>query len=252
MTAPRALLSSDWNQCLAPCGPFDCIAFHHPELRLPLEAVFREYTGNRLPLAVAVERIRGLLPDPLSAEQMDAYLKEAFTAYTGVPELIRWCRRQGVLFMINTTGMIGYFQRVFALGLLPPVAAISAHPMIRYAPSNTDPPMVYELLETTGKGPNTEREARRNAIPAAGVIVMGDSGGDGPHFAWASRAGARRVASMTKPSLSAYCSREGIGIDRHFGPVYAEGEKADPRREMQADFQKLIPEIERLLAGSDM
>ncbi len=37
----RAILSSDWNECLAPCGPFDLIAFNYPEHQEALTAVFR-------------------------------------------------------------------------------------------------------------------------------------------------------------------------------------------------------------------
>jgi hypothetical protein len=28
----KAIVSSDWNECLAPSGPFDFISFNHPEL----------------------------------------------------------------------------------------------------------------------------------------------------------------------------------------------------------------------------
>jgi hypothetical protein len=29
----KGMISSDWNECLAPCGPFDPIAFAYPELK---------------------------------------------------------------------------------------------------------------------------------------------------------------------------------------------------------------------------
>jgi len=247
MPSHRALFSSDWNQCLAPCGPFDCLAYHHPQLQPELEVVFKQYTGNRISLGEAVRRIGEFLPAPLSEAQMDAYLEKSFAVYRGVPELIEWCASERILFMINTTGMIGYFQRVFALGLLPPVPVLSAHPMIRYPRAKTDPGVIYELHETADKGVHTQQEAQRTGIAPDRVIVMGDSGGDGPHFAWAARTGARRVGSMTKASLSSYCRGEKIGIDVHFGPVYAVGEKADSWREMQVDFRNLIPDIKRLL-----
>lgn len=32
MARYRAMISSDWNECLAPCGPFDAIAFTYPDL----------------------------------------------------------------------------------------------------------------------------------------------------------------------------------------------------------------------------
>lgn len=248
MAACRALLSSDWNQCLAPCGPFDCIAFHHQELRQPLKEVFRQYTGNRISLGEAVRRILDLLPAPLSSEQMDAYLKKDFAAYRGVSELIEWCGRQGILFMINTTGMIGYFQRVFALGLLPPVPVLSAHPMIRYPRAKTDPRVIYELHETTDKGTHTQQEAQRAGIPLKQVIVVGDSGGDGPHFAWAARVGAWRVGSMAKLSLTDYCQGKDIDIHVNFGLVYDHGRNSDLKKEMQVDFKDLIPEIEGFLS----
>ena len=148
----RAIVSSDWNECLAPCGPFDCLAFNHPELEADLAAVFRQYSGNRISLGEATGRIRNLLPDPLSPDQMDAYLDASFTTYRGVPALIRWCLDNKILFMINTTGMIGYFQRIFAKGLLPPVPVLSAHPLIRYPGLKSDPLWVCELFETRDKG----------------------------------------------------------------------------------------------------
>lgn len=32
MARNRAMISSDWNQCLAPCGHFDAVAFTRPDL----------------------------------------------------------------------------------------------------------------------------------------------------------------------------------------------------------------------------
>ena len=52
-----------------------------------------------------------------------------------------------ILFMINTTGLMGYFQRVFAKKLLPQVPVLSANPMTRYAASVTDPPFMVDLCE---------------------------------------------------------------------------------------------------------
>ncbi|MBW2430111.1 MAG: hypothetical protein JRF56_14215, partial [Deltaproteobacteria bacterium] len=128
----KAIVSSDWNECLAPCGPFDFISFNQPDIRSKLSAIFRQYTANQIPLSEACGKIRKLMPNPVTPQQMDAYLDESFATYPGVPELIEWCLRENILFMINTTGMIGYFQRIFAKGLLPRVPVISAHPMIRY------------------------------------------------------------------------------------------------------------------------
>jgi len=80
----RALFSSDWNECLAPCGPFDVMAFHYPDLNDPLNVIFKQYTGNKISLGEAAEQIKQLLPSPITRDQMDAYLKAAFQRYTGV------------------------------------------------------------------------------------------------------------------------------------------------------------------------
>jgi hypothetical protein len=151
--------------------------------------------------------------------------------------------------MINTTGMIGYFQRVFSRRLLPAVAALAAHPMVRFDESAADPALVLELLEIADKPRHTGAIARRFSIPPAKVAVVGDSGGDGPHFAWAAAVGAVRVGSMTKPSLEAFCSREQVAIDLRFGPVYGPGEVRNEENESAVDFRELIPFLEnRLLA----
>ena len=113
----KAIVSSDWNECMAPCGPFDFISFAYPELETDLKNVFKQYTGNIISLGEAAQKIPKLLPGPISEEQMDAYLEKCFITYKGVPDLIEWCLSKGILFMINTTGMIGYFQRVFELGV---------------------------------------------------------------------------------------------------------------------------------------
>ena len=142
----KALISSDWNECLAPCGPFDFISFSYPQLTRELEIIFRQYTGNRITLVEAVRQIQQFLPAPVTETQMDAYLDASFVTYAGVPELIEWCESQNILFMINTTGMIGYFQRIFAKNLLPAVPALSAHPMIRFAKNDTDPIRTFCLI----------------------------------------------------------------------------------------------------------
>jgi len=105
----RGLVSSDWNECLAPCGPFDVMAFHYPDLNDQLNVIFKQYTGNQISLGQAAGQIKDLLPSPIRLEQMDAYLKSEFKSYTGVRSLMDWCREHDVLFMINTTGSIGYF-----------------------------------------------------------------------------------------------------------------------------------------------
>lgn len=244
----RAMISSDWNQCLAPCGPFDAIAFSYPELESDLAAVFRRYTGNEIPLAEATAAIEGMLPAPLTEVRMDAYLDADFSVYRGVFELIRWATQNRVLLMINTTGMLGYFQRMFARDLLPAVPVLAAHPMIRYAAARTDPKLVCKLLEITDKPVHTETVARRFSIPFSRIAVIGDSGGDGPHFAWAAEKGAARIGSMTKASLAAFCSREKIPIDLQFGISYAPGQTRDEAAEAAVDFRRLIPFLEKKLA----
>lgn len=97
---------------------------------------------------------------------MDAYLDRSFAVYRGVPELIEWCLASGILFMLNTTGMIGYFQRVFAKGLLPEIPVLSANPLVRYPSSATDPPTVLDLLETRDKGRNTAAMVSEVGVPA--------------------------------------------------------------------------------------
>ena len=127
------MISSDWNQCLAPCGPFDAVIFRYPQLQRQLDDVFQRYTANKITLASAVCKIGTLLPAPLSEKDMDAYLTHHFTTYRGVADLMLWCQRNHILFMINTTGPLGYFQRVLARDLLPEPSVISAHPVIQFS-----------------------------------------------------------------------------------------------------------------------
>jgi 2-hydroxy-3-keto-5-methylthiopentenyl-1-phosphate phosphatase len=248
MRSYRALVSSDWNECLAPCGPFDFISFTYPELKARFQAIFQEYTSNVITLGEAIGRLQGLLPGSITEQQMDAYLEQSFQTYAGVPHLIDWCNDHGILFMINTTGMLGYFQRIFAKGLLPPVPALSAHPMTCYARRKTDPRHVYELFEIQDKAKHTESVMRLLDIPPQKVIIMGDSGGDGPHFEWGRSVGALLVGSMTKTSLEAYCRSKGISIDVRFGVSGTAGSAKDRDREFQVDFVDLLPTIEEILA----
>ena len=241
------MVSSDWNGCLAPCGPFDCISFAYPRLKSELTAIFRQYTANLISLGEAAGKIQQLLPEPITLDQMDAYLDESFTTYTGVPQLIEWCAENNILFMINTTGMIGYFQRMFAKGLLPPVPVISAHPMIRFRQNTGDTFCLYELLQTQDKGKNTGTVVRTRSVPTDKLILLGDSGGDGPHFEWGAARGAFLIGSMTKPSLSDYCRQKGIVINRRFGLDYSEGEQLDRQKEMQINYMDLVSTIENIV-----
>lgn len=245
----RAVLSSDWNECLAPCGPFDCVAFSHPDLSDRLTEIFRRYTSNAISLGEAVGMLRQALPRLLSADEMDAYLDASFAVYPGLSEWIEWCLSHGILFMINTTGMVGTFQRMFAKGLLPRIPVLSAHPMIRYDPLPSDPETVLELLEIQDKPRNTQSVLRALGLEAPKIIVMGDSGGDGPHFEWGAKAGALIIGSMTKPSLEAYCRNRDVPIHVRFGRVGAEEAPADGIRTPGESFMELVPVIEEFLEG---
>ena len=242
----RAMVSSDWNECLAPCGPFDFISYTFPGLGADLSRIFRLYTGNRIRLTDATRQIEKRLPHPITPDQMDAYLATSFSTYTGVPELIEWCSRQDILFMINTTGMIGYFQRVLAGDFLPRVPVISAHPMICYANQDSHMPDFIELRETEDKGRNTAAVADKYGIRSDRIVIIGDSGGDGPHFEWGDRTGAFLVGSMTKPSLADYCRAKGIRIHARFGidnPQKKDAAAGDASRVNYMDLVSVIEEI---------
>ena len=243
----KAIVSSDWNQCLAPCGPFDPIIHTYPELTSDVTTLFKAYTGNKISLETASQKIKKLLPEPISIQQMDAYLDEAFVTYKGVPALIDWCARNNILFMINTTGFLGYFHRIFAKQLLPEVPVLSANSLIRYASSETDPPEMYALEEIRDKGKNTARALKIFGVSAKKVVIIGDSGGDGPHFEWGQKQKARIIGSMAKPTLTDYCNREKIKIDLFFGPTYTDGQKRSEEKEMLVDFMALSSVFERMI-----
>jgi 2-hydroxy-3-keto-5-methylthiopentenyl-1-phosphate phosphatase len=238
-----ALVSSDWNECLAPCRPFDFISYIFPHLETQLSRIFKLYTGNHIRLAEAIRQIERLLPRPVTANDMDAYLKQSFHTYMGVLELIEWCAERDILFMINTTGMVGYFQRALANNFLPRVPVISAHPMVRYANNDSDVPDFIELGDIEDKGRNTAAVANKYHIPEKRIVILGDSGGDGPHFEWGSRAGAFLVGSMTKPSLAAYCRKKGIRIHLQFGNIKPPENEAAFRDESLVNFMDLAPTI---------
>ena len=242
----KAIVSSDWNGCLAPCGPFDFISFTYPQIESDLTDVFTQYTGNRMTLVEAAERIMNLMPTSITSEQIDAYLDESFATYKGVAELIEWCLSKNIVFMINTTGIIGYFQRIFARGLLPRVPVISAHPMIRFPELKSDPPCVYELYETWDKARNTGAVFQSMDIPATKVVILGDSAGDGPHFEWGAEIGAFLIGSMTKPSLDQYCRKNNIVINLRFGPDYSREMAGECRMESQTNFMDLTAAIEEI------
>jgi len=243
----RAMISSDWNECLSPMGPFDPIIFTYPELKPDLARIFREYTGNRISLSEAVNSLAEMMPAPLTVNQMDAYLDQHFRTYRGVSELIDWCASNAVLFMINTTASVGFFQRVLAKGLLPKFPVLSAHPGIRFESSESHIPEIYELLEISDKAVNTSDVAVRHKVPFKRIVIMGDSGGDGPHFEWGASVGAFLVGSMTKWSLENFCKQRKIQIDYYLGPRYGKQEKRDENREMAVDFRNLIDVLKKIL-----
>ena len=243
----KSIISSDWSECLAPSGPFDFIAFNYPELTPRLKAIFKQYTGNRISLGEATRQIQKMMPNPISEKQMDAYLDHSFSTYQGVPELIEWCLSRDILFMINTTGMIGYFQRVLAKGFLPKLTALSANPMVRYPQQNSDPRYIFTLFEIQDKARNTEAAIKAHHIPLNKIIIMGDSGGDGPHFEWGAKLNAFLIGSMTKPSLENYCMTNNIKINLKFGISHAQSQNKDLKKEMQVNFMDLSSRIEEVL-----
>ncbi len=234
------MVSSDWSECLSPNGPFDCITFNFPALTDELNYIFRQYTGNIISLTQATRAIKERLPEPLTVEQMDGYLDASFQTYTGVANLIEWCLGRDVLFMINTTGTQGYFQRVFAKNLLPAVPIVAANPLIRFADAGTETSYANEVLGIEDKPKNTEAILRAHSLPANKAVIMGDSGGDGPHFHWGAENGAFLIGSMAKNSLVRFCESRRIRISRFFGLSYGPDEARDVEREMKFDFRELI------------
>ena len=239
----KALISSDWNGCLAPSGPFDAIYFNYPKLKESLQTIFQQYTENRIALKTAVKRVEELIPEALEIEEIDRYLTQKFTTYRNVGALMQWCRDHDILFMINTTGMIGFFQRVFRLKLLPVVAALSAHPWLRFAPHSDDPKSIFELYEISDKARNTQKVMEQYQIPPEKTILMGDSGGDGPHFLWGQRIGAHLIGSMTKASLNRYCEQNDLHMDLKWGLSHPKDDQTSLDSEMKIDFLDLIPTL---------
>jgi hypothetical protein len=235
----RAIVSSDWSECLSPNGPFDPMWFNYPHLRDALTGVFREYTGNLITLRTAVSKIKELLPQSLTPEQMYDYLNASFRTYKGVPQLMQWCMDHDILFMLNTTGTQGYFQAALAKNLIPGIPAIAANPMISYPQLSSAGIFDYEINEIEDKPKNTEKVMNLFNIPPEKIIVMGDSGGDGPHFQWAQLIGAHRIGSMTKQSLTKFCESRSIKINTYFGINYQPGSPRDLEAEMNINFMDL-------------
>lgn len=241
------MVSSDWSQCLSPNGPFDAFIFHYPHIKSDLERIFRCYTANEISLSLAVDQIKGIVPAPLTMDQMDGYLSANFEIYWGVDGLIRWCHDHRIVFMINTTGFMAYFQRIFAKGLLPPITALSAQSMHRFNQSARAPQEMIELTEIEDKATNSAAIAKMYDISPETMVLIGDSGGDGPHFRWGANMGATLVGSMTKPSLCDYCRENGVEIHHHFGHTYAEGEGISIDKERIFDFRNLTTVIDKAI-----
>jgi hypothetical protein len=128
------------------------------------------------------------------------------------------------------------------------VPVLSANTLVRYPARASDPATILELNETSDKCRNTAETAARLRIPKGKFVVLGDSGGDGPHFEWAEREGGFKVASMAKASLQSFCAAKKIAVDRFFGLTYAAGEARDLEREMRVDFRELVPVIAAALS----
>ncbi len=208
------LVSTDWNECLSPSRPFDPLIFKYPELRGELKEIFLKYTGNQISYKKALDEIKNIMPGPISEQDMDEYLTKNFSIYPGALEFIHWCMDNGIVFMINTTGWIGYFQRAIKLDLLPKIEFISASPFVTYLDKNQDCNFFY-LYDTPDKARNTEKLVRRFDIKH--IFLIGDSGGDGPHFEWGYKNHCTLIGCMAKPSLKAYCKGRDIDIDYFIG-----------------------------------
>lgn len=242
-TLYQGIVSSDWSECLSPNGPFDPLSFVYPELEAKLARIFKDYTGNLISLEDAVGRIRVLLPRPLDEAQMEAYLDARFQTYSEVPQLIQWCLDRDILFMINTTGTHGYFQCAIKKGLIPAVPVVAANPLLQFGHAQS----TYLVNEIDDKPTNTEAVIKSLNVPAGKLVVMGDSGGDGPHFHWAARSSGYLIASMAKPSLVNYCEKRNVKINRFFGLRYEPGQSRNLDGEMAVSFMQLTDVIQDAL-----
>ena len=175
---------------------------------------------------------------------MDNFLDKSFSIYRGVSDLIEWASEQQILFMINTTGMQGFFQRALIKKVLPDVPIIAANPLISYSRTPSDSRYQFEVSEIDDKPKNTIEAMRNFDIPSGKAVVIGDSGGDGPHFEWGARSGALLIGSMTKVSLSRYCERKQVQIDQLFGKTYLPGQERNVDEEYKFNFMDLAPVIE--------
>lgn len=241
------IVSSDWSECLSPNGPFDPISFNFPDLQPELLSIFRQYTGNIISLDDALQQIRSMLPEPITEERMDAYLDASFATYHRVPEFIQWCLSNDLYFIINTTGTLGYFQRAMAKGLIPSVSLVAGNPLIQFSGVEADPRFGPHVNDTSDKPKHTAQAAARLGIPFSRVVVIGDSGGDGPHFTWGHDVGACLIGSMPKQSLEKYCEDRGVLITHRFGVIDRPGVHRDLESEMVWDYMQLTDVIREQL-----
>jgi hypothetical protein len=146
--------------------------------------------------------------------------------------------------MINTTGMQGFFQRALIKKVLPDVPIIAANPLINYSRTPGDSRYQFEVSEIDDKPKNTIAAMRNFDIPSGKAVVIGDSGGDGPHFEWGASSGALLIGSMTKVSLSRYCERKQVQIDQMFGKTYLPDQERNLEEEYNCNFMDLAPVIE--------
>ncbi len=230
----RAIVSSDWNECLSPARPFDILTFLYPEMKEEIKETFLLYTGNKISYSGAVKKIRSMLPRPIEISDVDRYLDSEFSVYKGARELVEWCKENHIIFMINTTGWMGYFQRVFDKGLFPLVDCLSASGFLKFE-KDLSFTCVYALEEIEDKPLNTSLAMDRFGVKKA--IIIGDSGGDGPHFVWGDQQGAFLIGSMAKPSLLKYCSNHGVSINLIVGD----------KESHDIEVEKIISAIESFL-----
>jgi len=243
----KGIISSDWSECLSPNGPFDPLAFAFPYLQKDFERVFLTYTGNIITLQEAIRAIQEMIPSGLTQDQMDAYLDASFGTYVGVPEFLQWCLDHDILFVINTTSTQAYFQRAIHKGLVPAVPVIAGHPMTRFPGPSDGDRYSLEVLEIDDKPKNTALVMKEWGILPEQLIVIGDSGGDGPHFVWAHRQKANLIASMAKTSLVDYCRSQNVAIERFFGVIYKPGQSRELHLELQYNFMDLVPVVSEIL-----
>ncbi len=62
-------------------------------------------------------------------------------------------------------------------------------------------------------------------IKSRGFFLIGDSGGDGPHFVWGRQNGCVLIGCMAKPSLKSFCNKHGVEIDHFVGDYRSSSNK---------------------------